>query len=30
MIAAKLTLDGINKGFELIHAGQGTRSVVVY
>ncbi|RBP14150.1 S-(hydroxymethyl)glutathione dehydrogenase/alcohol dehydrogenase [Roseiarcus fermentans] len=30
MITAKLTLDEINKGFELMHAGEGIRSVVVY
>jgi S-(hydroxymethyl)glutathione dehydrogenase/alcohol dehydrogenase len=30
MITAKLTLDEINKGFDLMHAGEGIRSVVVY
>jgi len=30
MITARLTLDEINKGFELMHAGEGIRSVVVY
>ncbi len=30
MITAKLRLDEINKGFELMHAGEGIRSVVVY
>ncbi len=30
MITAKLTLDEINQGFELLHAGDGIRSVVVY
>ena len=30
MITAKLTLDEINKGFELMHAGEGICSVVVY
>ncbi len=30
MITAKLSLDEINTGFELMHAGEGIRSVVVY
>ncbi len=30
MITARLTLDEINKGFDLMHAGEGIRSVVVY
>ena len=30
MITAKLTLDEINRGFDLMHAGEGIRSVVVY
>ena len=30
MITAKLSLDEINKGFDLMHAGEGIRSVVVY
>ncbi len=30
MITAKLTLDEINKGFDMMHAGEGIRSVVVY
>ncbi|MHA1538314.1 MAG: S-(hydroxymethyl)glutathione dehydrogenase, partial [Alphaproteobacteria bacterium] len=30
MITHTLTLDTINKGFELMHAGESIRSVVVY
>jgi len=30
MITHRLTLDEINKGFELMHAGESIRSVVVY
>jgi len=30
MITHKLTLDEINKGFDLMHAGESIRSVVVY
>ncbi len=30
MITARLALDEINKGFDLMHAGEGIRSVVVY
>ena len=30
MITARLTLDEINKGFDMMHAGEGIRSVVVY
>ena len=30
MITHVLTLDEINKGFELMHAGESIRSVVVY
>ena len=30
MITRELTLEEINKGFELMHAGEGIRSVVVY
>ena len=30
MITHVLTLDDINKGFELMHAGESIRSVVLY
>jgi S-(hydroxymethyl)glutathione dehydrogenase/alcohol dehydrogenase len=30
MITHKLTLDEINKGFDLMHEGKSVRSVVVY
>jgi S-(hydroxymethyl)glutathione dehydrogenase/alcohol dehydrogenase len=30
MITHTLTLDEINKGFDLMHAGKSIRSVVVY
>ena len=30
MITHKLKLDQINEGFELMHAGESIRSVVVY
>ena len=30
MITHVLTLDEINKGFDLMHAGESIRSVVVY
>ena len=30
MITHRLTLDEINKGFDLMHAGESIRSVVVY
>jgi S-(hydroxymethyl)glutathione dehydrogenase/alcohol dehydrogenase len=30
MITHALTLDEINKGFDLMHEGKGIRSVVVY
>ena len=30
MITHRLTLDDINKGFELMHAGESIRSVVIY
>jgi S-(hydroxymethyl)glutathione dehydrogenase/alcohol dehydrogenase len=30
MITHTLTLDEINKGFDLMHAGQSIRSVVVF
>ena len=30
MITHRLTLDEINRGFELMHAGESIRSVVVY
>jgi len=30
LITHKLALDDINQGFELMHAGQSIRSVVVY
>ncbi len=30
MITHTLALDDINKGFELMHAGESIRSVVVY
>lgn len=30
MIAHTLALDDINKGFNMMHAGQSIRSVVVY
>ena len=30
MITHTLTLDEINKGFELMHSGESIRSVVVY
>ena len=30
MITHTLTLDEINKGFEMMRAGKGIRSVVVY
>jgi S-(hydroxymethyl)glutathione dehydrogenase/alcohol dehydrogenase len=30
MITARLSLNEINKGFDLMHAGEGIRSVVVY
>jgi len=30
MITHRLTLDEINKGFDLMHAGESIRSVVIY
>jgi len=30
MITHRLTLDEINKGFDLMHAGASIRSVVIY
>jgi len=30
MITHRLTLDEINTGFDLMHAGESIRSVVVY
>jgi S-(hydroxymethyl)glutathione dehydrogenase/alcohol dehydrogenase len=30
LITHKLSLDEINKGFDLMHAGESIRSVVVY
>ena len=30
MITARLSLDDINKGFDMMHVGEGIRSVVVY
>ena len=30
MITHTLTLDEINKGFDLMHAGESIRSVVIY
>jgi S-(hydroxymethyl)glutathione dehydrogenase/alcohol dehydrogenase len=30
MITHRLSLDEINKGFELMHAGESIRSVVIY
>jgi len=30
MITHTLTLDEINKGFDLMHSGESIRSVVVY
>ena len=30
LITHTLTLDDINKGFDLMHAGESIRSVVVY
>ena len=30
MITHRLSLDEINKGFDLMHAGESIRSVVIY